>query len=301
MNKKIAASLFGLILLLSGCSEKTVEEDLATVPPNETPEAEETDSTLVEYTDWEGEYVFIDDEIDATLTISEQQEADFAMSLSAVKKNWENTLLAEEKFEGKGSADDAHAEISVTDKDCSGDLSLKDAELTVEMKGAECDEKLDLSGLYKKIPTEKPVLFSMKDGKIHLNGLTLADTPATTKAFWGNPDPDKSTADDIHLQDETVHTYADDGMQITYYQLKLYAMTVAADKEKLAEIAKAFPGTHYKDVNSDTELFHMEENGHLLIYRNEVIGGDRSEFLLIPADENFTYAVDSGIYVPDTE
>lgn len=301
MNKKIATGLFALALLVGGCSEKPTEEDITAEKPIETPEVEETDSTQVEYADWEGDYVFIDDEIEGTLTISEQQENDFDISLSAVKIDWENTLLAEEKFEGKGSADDDQAEISVTEKDCSGELSLKDAELTVDMKGAECDKNLDLSGLYKKVPTEKPELFSMKDGKIHMNGLTLSDTPATTKTFWGNPDPDKSTADDIHLQDETVHTYADDGMQITYYQLKLYAMTVAADKEKLAEIAKAFPGTHYKDVNSDSELFHMEDNGHLLIYRNEVIGGDRSEFLLIPADENFTYAVDSGIYVPVTK
>ena len=301
MNKGIVASLFTLVLLVGGCSENTKEDYVTTEKPIETPGVEETDKAQVDYTDWEGDYVFINDEIEGTLSITDQQEAEFTVSLSAVKKDWENTLLAEEKFEGRGTTENDQAAITVTDKDCAGDFSLNDSEVTVEMEGIDCGKNLDLSGIYKKIPAEKPELFSMKDGKIHLNGLTFSDTPATTKAFWGNPDSDNSTADDVHLLDETVHTYAEEGMQITYYQHKLYAMTVAADKEKLAEITKAFPGKHYKDVNSDTELFHMEDNDHLLIYRSEESGAEQSEFLLIPVDGNFKHAVDSGIYVPVRE
>ncbi|WOV88258.1 hypothetical protein QWT69_03795 [Sporosarcina oncorhynchi] len=301
MNKRIAASLFTLVLLVGGCSENTKEADVTTEKPIETTEVEESDNAQVEYTDWEGNYVFIDDEIEGTLTIFDQQEAEFTVLLSAEKKDWENTLLAEEKFEGKGTAENDLAAITVTDKDCAGELSLNGSEVTVELNGTECDKNLNLSGVYKKIAAEKPELFSINDGKIYINGLTFADTPATTKAFWGNPDPDNSTADDVHLLDETVHTYAEDGMQITYYQHKLYAMTVEADKEDLAKITKAFPGEHYKDSNSDTELFHMEDNDHLLIYRSEESGAEQSEFLLIPVDGNFKHAVDSGIYVPVRE
>lgn len=300
MNKEIAALLLGLVLLIGGCSEKTGEDILAEKPV-ETPEVEETDSPQVEYADWEGDYIFMDDEIEGTLTVSGQQEAEFTYSLNATKKDWSNTLLAEESFEGKGIADSNDANVSTQGKECSGKFILDGPEMTVKMTGAECKLNLDLSGVYQKVPAGKPDLYNIKDGKILLNGLSITDTPADAKALWGNPDIDKSTDEDIHLFEETVHTYADEKMRITYYQHKLYAMTVAADKEKLAEIAKAFPGTHYKDVNSDTELFHIPENGHLLIYRNEAIGAENPELLLIPADENFTYAVESGIYVPVTK
>lgn len=301
MKKTLSMPLLALILLFGGCTNGS-EKDSQPSPEDEQtssqkPNIEEDDDAQVEITDWQGNYVYLHDKIEGLLTISEQDNTQFTYKLVAFEKNEENETLAEVEYNGEGAIDKGQATLNDKNKDCSIVLTQDELTLTAKMNGTDCAQELDLAGDYKNIVAEEtPPLFNMKDKSIYINGLTLTDTPAETKALWGNPDPIEKNADDIYLADQTFHEYKSKNMYITYYDHKLYAMTVATANNTLDEITSSFQGEHYRDKHSDTEFFLVPENGQLLIYRESQLNPSSHELLLIHSDENFLYHVNAGSF-----
>lgn len=297
--KKLFSLIF-LLFVLAACTDKNVEDTVEKEVPLDTSTDNSTGSAnnTEQADNWEGEYVYLHDTIEGQLIISEQDQAEFTYQLVLKQTNEYKEVVAEEDLKGSGAITNKDALLEIANKDCQLTLTHEGKSLLAKSEGPDCNETLGMTGTYQNSTSgENPPLFSIEDGQIYLNGLTFGNTPTDTKAIWGNPDPIDSNEDDIIMEHETVHHYSSENMFITYHNYKLYALTAKANADDLANVKKSFTGEHYKDTNSDSEFFLDPEDGQLLIYRSSYfLNPGEHEFLLIPVDENFYFAVDSGAY-----
>lgn len=296
MKKLLYLPILVLIFIIAGCTENNEPEQKSDPEEDQEVTSPEPDPEVVEQLDWEGEYVFIHDEIDGMLLIAGQENDQFTFQLNGSTMKLENEKPSTIALKGTGKIDAEEARLTFEDNEkCSGVLHFEEASLTFTMDKNDCQLNFEVDGTYAEIETEnKPPAFSMQDNKIYINGLTFGHSPSDAKSIWGNPN--QAGTDEPHTHGDYYQDFKSEEMHIIYYEKRLTTLTLRVDEEVLKDITENFKGEHYIDVHSDWEFFLVPEDGQLLVYKPDESADGSAGLLLIPADGNFFYYVEEGSY-----
>ncbi|KAB7709084.1 hypothetical protein F9802_02900 [Bacillus aerolatus] len=311
-GEKVKKSIFAIIMIVSifmitGCSSQMVSEEKkanreqvsekvneqvsekkAASEPVATQENNEEDRS------WDGQWVFLSDDNLGQLQIEQVEGNGINYTLGGTRINPNNNSSYANSFQGTGiiKGDKVEFKNNLLEE-CGGMMEKKDSVITVTVENEGCHTpQVYLNGDYKKDDSiTTPSFFAYENGEFNIYGITLGDTPSTTKGLVGNPDYEGPDEEAFY---EWIQDYPSKNLFISYFSNKIESIHAEANASELeAAIAEEFDGDYYIS-NDGSNYLYNPENKQLLIFNENEKNSQMISFFVTYADGNFYYGVENG-------
>ena len=277
--------------------KETVLEQEEQQQPQQVKEEKGGQKNKREEESWQGEWIFIDDQVTGNLHIEEDKDNQIRYKLIGNRMGLTADNAYGSVFEGTGTiTGDEVAFTNIVDEECGGVMKKTGSTLSFKAEDGNCHISVYLDGEYLKEEAIKTApLLAYEEGQFFVYGIALGDAPSQTKEKVGNPIYEGPDEDGFY---EWLQEYPSRHLLVAYTSDRqaesIHIEERADERDGAIALAQAFDGERYRNAEGTTYLYNPDNRQLLVLNQN----GTNVSFFVTYADGNFHYGVENGSIKP---